>query len=71
MDITGLKRLDNYLRRREEQSQWEAEANPEDIEFLRCQEQLQEQLLTQHTQVERVIGELIFNSSARLLGFVV
>ena len=57
MDIRGLKKLDNYLRRQEEMSQWEAGANAEDIEFFRCQEQLQEQLLTQHTQVERVIGE--------------
>ncbi|CAI8057331.1 Chromodomain-helicase-DNA-binding protein 2 [Geodia barretti] len=56
MDIRGLKKLDNYLRRQEEMSQWEAGANAEDIEFFRCQEQLQEQLLTQHTQVERVIG---------------
>lgn len=60
MDITGLKKLDNYVRRQEEQSQWEASANAEDIEFFRCQEQLQEQLLTQYTQVERVIGESVF-----------
>ena len=60
MDITGLKKLDNCVRRQEEQSQWEASANAEDIEFFRCQEQLQEQLLTQHTQVERVIGESVF-----------
>ena len=57
MDIAGLKKFENHLRRQEEQSQWETTANPEDIEYLRCQEELQEQLLTQHTQVERVIGE--------------
>lgn len=59
MDITGGKKFDNYLRRTAERSEWEAAANAEDVEYMRCQEQLQEQLLTQHTQVERVIGELI------------
>ena len=58
MDISGVKKYENYLRRQTEQFQWETTANVEDIEYLRCQEQLQEQLLTQYTQVERVIGEL-------------
>ena len=57
MDIKGGKKFENFLRREAEQAQWEAGANAEDIEFVRCQEQLQEQLLSQHTQVERVIGE--------------
>ena len=37
--------------------EWEERANEEDIEYVRCQEELQEQLLVQCTQVERVIGE--------------
>ena len=57
MDIKGGKKFENFLRREADQAQWEAGANAEDIEFVRCQEQLQEQLLAQHTQVERVIGE--------------
>lgn len=31
--------------------------NLEDIEYLKCQEELGEQLLVNFTQVERVIGE--------------
>ena len=57
MDIKGMKRFENFLRREAERLQWEAGANEEDIEFLQCQEQLQEQLQAQYTQVERVIGE--------------
>ena len=57
MDVTGLKKFENHLRRQEEQARWEAGANAEDIEFFSCQEQLQEQLVAQHTRVERVIGE--------------
>ena len=56
MDITGGKKYENYLRRQTDQRQWESTANAEDIEYIRCQEQLQEQLLTQHTQVERIIS---------------
>ena len=55
----GLKRFENFLRRGAERAQWEATANEEDVEFLRCQEQMQEQLLAQHTEVERVIGEAV------------
>ncbi len=34
----------------------EAEANPEDIEYLKIQDELNEQLLEQYKEVERVIG---------------
>lgn len=49
-------------------------ADLEDIEFLTCQEELQEQLLRKHLEVERVIGKksyfnyfycLILNDGAR------
>ena len=62
MDIVGVKKFENYQRRQEEQRQWEASANAEDIEYLRCQEELHEQLLTQHTQIERVIGESVIHT---------
>ena len=35
----------------------ESEANPEEIEYVNIQEELNEQLLDQYKQVERVIGE--------------
>ena len=52
-----MKRFENFLRRERERGEWEERANEEDIEYVRCQEELQEQLLVQCTQVERVIGE--------------
>ena len=36
---------------------WEREANPEDIEYVKCQDELVEQLLEEFTKVERVIGK--------------
>lgn len=55
-NVKGLKRFYNYLKREEERAVWEREANPEDIEFVKCQEELNDQLLEQFTLVERVIG---------------
>ena len=55
-NVKGLKRFYNYQKREEERAVWEREANPEDIEFVKCQEELNDQLLEQFTLVERVIG---------------
>ena len=35
----------------------EREANPEDVEYLKIQDELNKQLLEQYKEVERVIGE--------------
>lgn len=56
MNVKGMKRFYNFLKREEEREMWEREANPEDIEYIKCQEELQDQLLEHVTQVERVIG---------------
>lgn len=56
MNVKGMKRFYNFLKREEEREMWEQEANPEDIEYIKCQEELQDQLLEHVTQVERVIG---------------
>ena len=58
-NVKGMKRFYNWLKREEERSAWERGASPEDIEYFKCQEELNEQLLEQYTQVERVIGEWI------------
>lgn len=57
-NVKGMKKFYNFLKREEEREMWEREANPEDIEYAKCQEELGEQLLENVTQVERVIGKL-------------
>lgn len=59
--VKGMKRFENFLKREEEKESWRQNASPEDLEYLECQEELSEQLLEQHTQVERVIGESPFH----------
>ncbi len=56
-DIKGMKKFYNFLKKEEEKELWEQEANPEDIEYLKCQEELADELFDQFVQVERVIGE--------------
>ena len=58
-NVKGMKKFYNFLKREQEREAWEREANPEDIEYAKCQEELGEQLLESVTQVERVIGELV------------
>lgn len=55
-DIKGMKKFYNFLKKEEEREMWEAEANAEDIEYIKCQEELADQLLNQFIEVERVIG---------------
>lgn len=57
-DIKGLKKFYNFLKREEEKEAWERAASLEDIEYVKCQEELGEQLLVNFTQVERVIGDV-------------
>ena len=56
-NIKGMKKFYNFLKRQQDRELWEREANPEDIEYAKCQEELGEQLLVNVTQVERVIGK--------------
>lgn len=56
-DLRGMKKFYNFLKRQEESELWEKTANLEDIEYVKCQEELGDQLLMSFTKVERVIGE--------------
>ena len=55
--VKGMKKFYNYLKREDERGRWEETANMEDVEFLECQEEMNEQLFEQYTLVERVIGK--------------
>ena len=65
-NVKGMKRFYNYIKREEERQMWEREANPEDVEYFKCQEELVEQLLEQYTHVERVIGQCLPERDAYL-----
>ena len=56
MDIKGMKKFENYLKREGERAEWMRAANAEDIEYVKCQEDLQESILEKFVKIERVIG---------------
>ncbi len=64
LDIKGIKKFHNFLKKEEEREAWEKMVSPEDVEYAKCQEELGEQLLGQFTQVERVIGEALYSGFA-------
>ena len=57
--VKGMKKFYNHLKHEEEKARWEKTANMEDVEFLECQEEMNEQLFEQYTLVERVIGRMV------------
>lgn len=58
-NVKGLKKLENYLRKEEENGavRREKALSPEDIEYLECQSEMLDNLLETHTIVERVISD--------------
>ena len=57
--VKGLKKLENYLRKEEENKSIREERalSPEDIEYFECQSEMLDNLLETHTIVERVISD--------------
>ncbi|XP_071964385.1 chromodomain-helicase-DNA-binding protein 1-like isoform X2 [Antedon mediterranea] len=52
----GMKKLENYIKREEEVSEWKKVANPEDVEYYECQHAMSLQLVEQYQKVERIIA---------------
>ena len=51
----GFKKVDNFLKRQEEIELWKKHATPEDIDYMECQLDMQQELLQSHKQVERIV----------------
>ncbi|XP_054159378.1 chromodomain-helicase-DNA-binding protein 1-like isoform X2 [Oppia nitens] len=53
----GIKKVENYLKREDELKIWrETTANPEDIDYFDCQEEMATQLRHLHLNIERIIA---------------
>ncbi|XP_058058662.1 chromodomain-helicase-DNA-binding protein 1 [Anopheles bellator] len=56
--VKGMKKLENYLKREEALQHWrQYQAGPEDIDYYECQQELQQDLLKSHYNVERIIAQ--------------
>ncbi|CAH0562488.1 unnamed protein product [Brassicogethes aeneus] len=55
--VKGLKKLENYIKKEVEISQWRRYATPEDVEYYECQLELSQELLKSFNNVERIIAK--------------
>lgn len=55
--VKGMKKLENFIKREVELTQWKRHASPEDLEYYECQLELSQDLLKSYNNVERVIAK--------------
>ncbi|XP_011480396.1 chromodomain-helicase-DNA-binding protein 1 [Oryzias latipes] len=63
-NVRGMKKLDNFKKKEQEQKKWLKMASPEDVEYFNCQEELIDDLHSQYQLVERIIGHSNQKSAA-------
>ncbi|VDD90096.1 unnamed protein product, partial [Enterobius vermicularis] len=59
VNAKGMKKIDNYLKRLREIEEWKRTADKEYIEFLDCEQEMNEELFEQYKVVERVIAHQV------------
>lgn len=52
----GIKKLDNFIKKGQEQEVWRRYAGPEDIDYYECQMELQNDLIKSYNYVDRIIA---------------
>ncbi|BFF94261.1 chromodomain-helicase-DNA-binding protein 1 [Drosophila madeirensis] len=57
MKAKGMKKLDNFIKKEQEQAYWRRYAGPEDIDYFECQLELQHELLKSYNNVDRIIAK--------------
>jgi len=51
----GIKKVENFVKKQEELDAWKRFASPEDIEYMECQREMEQDLIRSHTMVERIV----------------
>ncbi|XP_075149709.1 chromodomain-helicase-DNA-binding protein 1 [Haematobia irritans] len=54
--VKGMKKLDNFIKKEQEQMLWMRYAGPEDIDYYECQKELQNDLIKSYNNVDRIIA---------------
>uniref|UniRef100_A0A1I8MBI8 Chromodomain-helicase-DNA-binding protein 1 n=1 Tax=Musca domestica TaxID=7370 RepID=A0A1I8MBI8_MUSDO len=54
--VKGMKKLDNFIKKEQEQVYWMRYAGPEDIDYYECQKELQNDLIKSYNSVDRIIA---------------
>lgn len=56
MNVRGMKKIENFLKKEDDIRVWKLSASPEDIEYYDCQEEMAYQLRQLYLNVERIIS---------------
>lgn len=55
--VKGMKKLENFIKKREELELWLSKSSPEDREYYYCQQEMNRNVLESYRKVERVFGK--------------
>jgi len=62
LQVKGLKKLENFIKKDDEINLWRSLSTREDLEYYDCQMELSQELLKSYTRVERIIGRALLFS---------
>lgn len=54
--VNGLKKIENYIKNKQEIDEWKRAASPEDVEYFELQKEMMEDLYEQYINAERIIA---------------
>ena len=55
MGAKGLKKIDNFMKKQHEINMWKKNSNADDVEYMECQMEMEQELTRSYTIVERVV----------------
>ena len=55
MGAKGLKKVDNFMKKALEIMLWKRNSNADDVEYMECQMEMEQELTQSYTIVERIV----------------
>lgn len=55
MGAKGLKKIDNFMKKQAEINLWKKQSTADDIEYLECQMEMEQEMMRSYTTVERIV----------------
>ena len=59
--VRGMKRFENFLKKKEEIDLWLRAVSPEDREYYYCQTEMNRNVLANYCKADRIIGNLLLS----------
>jgi chromodomain-helicase-DNA-binding protein 1 len=55
MGAKGLKKIENFMKKAHEIALWKRNSNADDVEYMECQMEMEQELTNSYTTVERIV----------------